>query len=150
MTFVKFNICHYIQSNFSKIKNFKFNLPSNQSRHREEHFHIKNYLFKITPSQGKQRLKRRPLNCSHKWSCTFPHSYAASFLRKVILCETNIFRSPEYEVWHKLNAIFIKNEVQVTLDGFRNFAYVSSYLHLITFAQKRDCVISKKLQMIQT
>ena len=32
------------------------------------------------------------------------------------------------------------------LDSFRNFAYVSSYLHLKSFAWKRDCVISSKLK----
>ena len=34
----------------------------------------------------------------------------------------------------------------VTLDSFRNFANVSSYLHLKSFAWKRDCPISSKLQ----
>ena len=28
---------------------------------------------------------------------------------------------------------------KVTLDSFRNFAYLSSYLHLKSFAWKQDC-----------
>ena len=32
----------------------------------------------------------------------------------------------------------MKNEYEVTLDSFPNFAYVSSYLHLKDFAWKRD------------
>ena len=82
------------------------------------------------------------------------HSNAASFSRKVILCETNnIFYSREYQVWHKDDNRFwkvIKNKGDVTQDSFRNFAYVSSYLRLKTFAWKRDYVISQKLQMPQT
>ena len=35
-----------------------------------------------------------------------------------------------------------KINVKVTLDGFRNFAYVSSYLHLKSFEWKRDCPMS--------
>ena len=52
---VKFLYVIYIESNFSETKNFIFNIPSNESRHGEEHFHIKKYL---NPSQGKYRLKR--------------------------------------------------------------------------------------------
>ena len=36
---------------------------------------------------------------------------------------------------------------KVTLDSFRNFVYVSNYVHLKSFAWKRDCPISLKLQM---
>ena len=82
------------------------------------------------------------------------HSNATSFSRKVILCETNnIFYSQEYRVWHKDDNRFwkiFKNKGDVTGDSFRNFAYVSSYLHLKTFAWKRDYVISPKVQMPQT
>ena len=39
---------------------------------------------------------------------------------------------------------------KVTLESFRNFAYVSSYLHLKSFAWKRDYLISQKLQMPKT
>ena len=82
------------------------------------------------------------------------HSNAASFSRKVILCETNnIFYSREYQVWHKDDNRFwkvIKNKGDVTQDSFRNFAYVSSYLRLKTFAWKRDYVISPKVQTPQT
>ena len=45
---------------------------------------------------------------------------------------------------------YIKNKGKVTLESFRNFAYVSSYLHLKSFAWKGDYVISQKLQMSQT
>ena len=82
------------------------------------------------------------------------HSNAASFSRKVILCETNnIFYSREYQVWHKDDIRFwksVKNKAEVTLDSFRNFAYVSSYLHLNDLTWKRDYAISSKLQMLQT
>ena len=61
------------------------------------------------------------LDCSCKCPCTFPHSYADSFLQKIVLCETNnIFYSVENLVWHKVNDIFskyIKNKGEVTLDG---------------------------------
>ena len=36
------------------------------------------------------------------------------------------------------------------MESFRNFAYVSSYLHLKSFAWKQHYVISQKLQMPQT
>ena len=68
------------------------------------------------------------------------HSYAASFSLKVILCETNnIFYSLGNCICHKSNSIFwmySKNNGEVTLDSFRNFAYVSSYLRLKCFAWK--------------
>ena len=142
---------------------------SNESRHGEEHFHMKNYLLEIPPSRGKMALKTLPqkhkflmtkaiwksytLNCSYKCPCTFLHSYTASFLRKVILCKTNnIFCSQEYWVWCIVNAIFwkfIKNKLGVTLDSFPNFADVSSYLTLKIFPWKRDYEISQKIQMPQ-
>ena len=82
------------------------------------------------------------------------HGYAASFSRKVTLCETNnIFCSQEYQVWHKNDNRFwkyVKNNVQVTLDSFRNFAYVSSYLRLNSLSWKRDYLISRKVQTPQT
>ena len=33
---------------------------SNESRHGEEHFHMKNYLLEMTPSRGKMALKTLP------------------------------------------------------------------------------------------
>ena len=79
------------------------------------------------------------------------HSYAATFSWKITLCETNnIFCSPGNLIWHKMNSIFwkyIKNKDGVTLESFPNFAYVSSYLPLNSFAWKRDCVICSKVQM---
>ena len=44
----------------------------------------------------------------------------------------------------------MKNKGKVTLESFRNFAYVSSYLHLKRFAWKGDYVMSEKLQMPET
>ena len=35
------------------------------------------------------------------------------------------------------------------LDSFQNFAYVSSHLHLKSFAWERDCPISSKLETSQ-
>ena len=87
---------------------------------------------------------------------TFPHSYtcsAASFSRKPILCETSIiFYSQKYQVWQKDNKKFlkfIKNEHEVMLDSFRNFAHISSYLHSKSFTWKRGYITSQKLQMQQ-
>ena len=48
-----------------------------------------------------------------------------------------------------MNAKFwknVQNKGKETLDSFRNFAYVSSYLVLKNFAWKWDCPISSKLQ----
>ena len=85
---------------------------------------------------------------------TFPHSYAASFSIKTLFCKTNnIFYSLENPIWDKTKQWFwkyIKNKGKVTLESFRNFVYVSSYLHLKGFAQKQDYIISQKLQMSQT
>ena len=85
---------------------------------------------------------------------TFPHSYATSFSIKTIFCKTNnIFYSLENPIWDKTKQWFwkyIKNKGKVTLESFRNFVYVSSYLHLKSFARKRDYIISQKLQMSQT
>ena len=41
---------------------------------------------------------------------------------------------------------YIKNKGGVTFGSFPNFAYISSYLHLKSFAWKRDYIISSKLQ----
>ena len=130
--------------------------------HGEEQFLSKKNLLEMTPSHTKMRLKSAPeklnsvmtkatwksytLDCSHK--CTFPHSYAASLSRKIVLSETNIiFYSQGKCVWHKMNNIFwkyIKNKGEVTLDSFQNVDYVSSYLRLKSLgnARKRDYVIS--------
>ena len=81
------------------------------------------------------------------------HCYAASFSRKTLFSKTNIFYSLENRIWDKTKYWFwkyIKNKGKVTLESFRNFAYVSSYLHLKSFAWKRDYVISQKLQRPQT
>ena len=52
------------------------------------------------------------------------HCQAASFSRKLVLCQTNnIFYSQEYHVWHKDDNRFWKvigNEGEATLDSFRN------------------------------
>ena len=40
-----------------------------------------------------------------------------------------------------------KNKGNITLNTFRNVAYVSSYLRTKIFARKRDCAISSKLQI---
>ena len=85
--------------------------------------------------------------------CIVTHCYTASFSWKLILCETNIFYSQEYKVWHKDNYKFWKfiiNKHEVTLNSFWNFAYVSSYLHSKIFAWKQDYIISQKLQIPQT
>ena len=42
------------------------------------------------------------------------------------------------------------NEHEVTLNSFRVFVYISSYLHSKSFAWKRDYIISQKLQTPQT
>ena len=82
------------------------------------------------------------------------HCWAASFSIKTSFCKTNnIFYSLENRIWDKTKQWFwkyIKNKDKVTLESFRNFAYVSSYLHLKSFAWKRDYLISQKLQMPKT
>ena len=91
---------------------------------------------------------------SPKSTCTFLHSYAASLSIKLVLCETNnLFFSRKYYLWHKSSVIFwkvVKNNNEVRLDSFRNFAYVSSYLNSKSLAWKRDYVIFQKLQRAQT
>ena len=82
------------------------------------------------------------------------HCYPASFSLKALFCKTNnIFYSLKNGIWDKTKAWFwkyIQNKGKVTLESFRNFAYVSSYLHLKSFAWKRDYLISQKLQMPKT
>ena len=79
---------------------------------------------------------------------------AASFSINMLFCKTNnLFYSLENRIWDKTKQWFwkyIKNKGKVTLESFRNFAYVSSYLHLKSFAWKRDYLISQKLQMPKT
>ena len=94
---------------------------------------------------------------SHDCAKTFPHSYAmfrCLVSIKALFCKTNnIFYSLENPIWDKTKQWFwkyIKNKGKVTLESFRNFAYVNSYLHLKNFAWKRDYIISQKLQMSQT
>ena len=41
----------------------------------------------------------------------------------------------------------MKNKGKITLESSRNFAYDSSYLHLKSFAWKRDYAISQKLKI---
>ena len=82
------------------------------------------------------------------------HCYAVSCSIKTLFSKTtNIFYSLENRIWDKTKQWFwkyIKNKGKVTLESFRNFAYVNSYLHLKNFAWKRDYIISQKLQMSQT
>ena len=82
------------------------------------------------------------------------HCYAASFFFKKLFCKiNNIFYSLENRIWDKTKQWFwkyIKNKDKVTLESFRNFAYVSSYLHLKSFAWKRDYAISQELKIPQT
>ena len=80
--------------------------------------------------------------------------YSASFSQKLNLCEANnIFYSQGNYISDKMNDIlwkYIKNKCNVSLDSFCNFAYVSTYLCLKSFAWKRGYVISQELQMPQT
>ena len=89
--------------------------------------------------------------CSHKWPKTFSHSYAALLFIKKLFCKTNhIFYSLENQIWDEANKWswkYIKNKGKVTLGSFQNFAYVNSYLHLKSFAWKREYLTSQKLQM---
>ena len=67
-----------------------------------------------------------------------------SFSIKTTLCDSNnILFSKNYWKLGKVNARFWKkiyNKSKVTLDSFRNFSYVSSYLHLKSFAWKNKIV----------
>ena len=80
-------------------------------------------------------------------SCIVTLSNAALFSIKIILCKTtNIRFSKDFWKPDKMNARFWKNKIgKISLDSFRNFAYVSRCLHL-NFAWKRDCSISSNLQ----
>ena len=65
---------------------------ANERLQGEEQFHSKNYLLEMPRSHAKMRLKSAPqklnflmdkatsksctLDCSYKYPCTFPHSYA--------------------------------------------------------------------------
>ena len=42
---------------------------------------------------------------------------------------------------------YFQNKGNVTLDTFRNSAYISSYLQTKVLARKRDCAISSKLRI---
>ena len=89
------------EGNFSETKNFHFSHPSNERRHGEEHFYIRNYLLEMTPSQGKMRLKSALQNLTFYWQKLYEkviheivarisrarfriitHSYAVSVSRK--------------------------------------------------------------------
>ena len=77
------------------------------------------------------------------------HCCAASFSIQKRFCKTNnIFYNLENRIWDKTKQWFwkhIKNKGKLNLKSFRNFAYVSSYLHLKSFAWKRDYLISQTL-----
>ena len=85
--------------------------------------------------------------------CILTHCWASSFFIKTSFCKTYIFYSLENRIWDKTKYWFwkyIKKKGKVTLESFRNLSYVSSYLHLKSFAWKRDCLISQKVQMPKT
>ena len=81
------------------------------------------------------------------------HFCAVSFSVKSLFCGTNnIFYSLENRLWDQTKKWFwkyIKNKGKVISESFRNFAHISSYLHLKSIAWKWDYVISRKLQMSQ-
>ena len=127
--------------------------------HYRQQFHSEKYLLEMTPSRAKMRSKKRPRNLTSKQQRLYEkeihqivvtnaiprfrivtYRYAASFLRKVILCEiNNIFFIQTNCIWHKMNNIFrkyVKNKGEVTQDSFRNFVYASSYLRLNSFANE--------------
>ena len=107
---------------------------------REEHFHIKKWLWEKPRFHGECPWKLRHKNVTfyrqklyekvrHKIVatnalasfCIVTHRYTASFSQKIVLCETNnIFYSLENLVWHKVNDIFWKckwNKGKVTIEG---------------------------------
>ena len=128
---------------------------------KERPWFLRYWHLKFTPEKLNSSItisvsKLQVLCCSPYRGRTFrivAHCYAVSFSRKLILCETNnIFYSRWCWVWHKDNNKFwkfIKNEHEVTLESFRIFTCVISYLHSKNFAWKRDYIISQKLQMPQ-
>ena len=75
------------------------------------------------------------------------HFCAVSFSIKSLFCGTNnIFYSLENRLWDQTKKWFwkyIKNKGKVISESFRNFAHISSYLHLKSIAWKWDYVISK-------
>ena len=92
--------CYTNDASATRMKNFDFdndtsgNIFSHSyiSYTGEKRFHSKNYLFEMTRSSAKMHLKSAPqnlnfvmakatsksytLDCSCKYPCTFPHSYA--------------------------------------------------------------------------
>ena len=79
------------------------------------------------------------------------HSYTASLSIRTRFYETNnIFyfknlsdlHKNVYDLW-----MYIQNESNVSLDTFRNFAFVSTYLQTKTVARKEDCAIFFKTQI---
>ena len=78
-------------------------------------------------------------------------SYTASLSIRTRFYETNnIFyfknlsdlHKNVYDLW-----MYIQNESNVSLDTFRNFAFVSTYLQTKTVARKEDCAIFFKTQI---
>ena len=95
---------------------------SNQRWQEEELFYSKNFVLDVPLSYAKMRLKSAPqkmnflmvksiqksyaLNCSHKCSCTFPHSYA---LLRHLVFEKNHSSIGKWGVWAKTSKWKIQN-----------------------------------------
>ena len=121
-------VLHYFDNDTSKnifSHNYIYYTASERLKG-EKQFHFKNYFLEVSFFHAKMRLESAPqkvnfltekatsksytLDCRCKYPCTFPHSHAASFLMKTILCEnTNILFSKNYWKRDKMNARFWKN-----------------------------------------
>ena len=110
--------------------------------------HLKSARQRLDFLMAKVIQKSYSLNCSHKCSCTFLHSFATSFSRKTILYETNnILYSPWNQKWNKTDSWsenYTKNKSEVTLDSFVNFAYQQ------LFAFKRFCKETRLSNILKT
>ena len=99
--------------------------------------------------KGLSYLKNGGIGVSYCWNYG-PSKLLLHFIEKTILCEnTNTFFSKNHWKLGKMNVRFWKNILdkgKVTFDSFRNFVCVSNYVHVKSFAWKRGCPISSKLQ----
>ena len=95
--------------------------------------------------------------CSPYRGRTFPHSYP--LLHSLVFTKTHFmwneqhFLQPRKLSLTQTQQQILKVHQKWTWDqwnSFRNFVYVSSYLHSTSFAWKRDYIISQNLQTSQT
>ena len=114
---------------------------------------LKSAPQKLNFVMTQSRSKIYTLDCSCKWLLALSH---------IVMHSLYVVFYKSHSIWNKLNILLARtienyakwmldsertlNKDKVTLDGFWNFHYVSSYFHLNSFAWKINCPISLKLQ----